>query len=282
MPAEARAGDAMNRPAAVALDAAAARQRSGRLRPRARGVDRAAEEARGRDRRRQGIRRCATPASPATAPRSRPTSTALSAVDRAGVRTAGARPQQLAFLINAYNAFTVEQDPHALPEPQVDPGLRQLRRQPVEGQASSRLLGQADAPRRHRARHHPRAGRFDEPRIHFAVNCASIGCPMLREEAYVAPRLDAQLEEQTLRFLSDRSRNRYDPASGRLEVSSIFDWYGKDFSPRLEGLPLASSSSSPGTRTGWRTIRRSSKTIREQKAGLKFLDYDWALNDAKP
>ncbi|MGH8526808.1 MAG: DUF547 domain-containing protein [Gammaproteobacteria bacterium] len=47
-------------------------------------------------------------------------------------------------------------------------------------------------------------GVYDDPRIHMAVNCASIGCPMLREEAYVGARLDAQLEEQVVRFLSDR------------------------------------------------------------------------------
>jgi hypothetical protein len=49
-------------------------------------------------------------------------------------------------------------------------------------------------------------GTYDDPRIHFAVNCASVGCPMLREEAYVGERLERQLDEQTARFLSDRSR----------------------------------------------------------------------------
>ena len=50
--------------------------------------------------------------------------------------------------------------------------------------------------------------------MHYALNCAAVGCPMLREEAYVAARLDQQLEEQALRFLSDRSRNRF--REGRL------------------------------------------------------------------
>ena len=70
--------------------------------------------------------------------------------------------------------------------------------------------------------------RFD-PRIHFAVNCASVGCPMLREEAFVADRLDAQLEQQAQRFMSDRTRNRWNPQRQRLEVSKIFDWFGEDF-----------------------------------------------------
>jgi hypothetical protein len=106
--------------------------------------------------------------------------------------------------------------------------------------------------------------RYREPRIHYAVNCASIGCPMLREEAYVAPRLEAQLEEQARRFLSDRSRNRF--RDGRLEVSRIFDWYKEDFEPReayfaryaaILGMPAGASPR------------------------LVFLDYDWTLNDSR-
>jgi hypothetical protein len=77
-------------------------------------------------------------------------------------------------------------------------------------------------------------GRYDDPRIHFAVNCASVGCPMLREEAFVAERLDTQLDEQAARFMADRSRNRY--AAGKLEVSRIFDWYGKDFALGHKGV----------------------------------------------
>ena len=68
------------------------------------------------------------------------------------------KDQQLAFLLNAYNAFTVRQDPAALSRPQVDPRFRHLRGQPVEGQVLP-APGQTDAPRQHRARHHPRAGR---------------------------------------------------------------------------------------------------------------------------
>src|SRR5213078_1488611 len=71
---------------------------------------------------------------------------------------------------------------------------------------------------------------YRDARVHFAVNCASVGCPMLREEAYVAGRLERQLDEQAARFLSDRSRNRV--AHGRLEVSRIFDWFKEDFEPR--------------------------------------------------
>ena len=121
-------------------------------------------------------------------------------------------------------------------------------------------------------------GRFDDPRIHFAVNCASIGCPMLREEAFVAERLEAQLDEQTQRFMSDRSRNRY--ADGKLEVSKIFDWYGGDFKLGHKGIPsltaffaryAAQLADAPADR----------ERIKAQGVAVGFLEYDWKLNDAK-
>ena len=56
-----------------------------------------------------------------------------------------------------------------------------------------------------------------------------VGCPALRPEAYRGDALETQLADQARRFLADRSRNRYDAASGRLEVSQIFEWYGQDF-----------------------------------------------------
>lgn len=116
---------------------------------------------------------------------------------------------------------------------------------------------------------------FDEPRIHFAVNCASIGCPALRPEAYTADRWDAQLDDQTRRFLRDRTRNRVlqrDPL--RVGVSSIFDWYGDDFDSAggvhgflaryPEALDLAPAETA---------------VLLAGDARIEFLDYDWTLND---
>lgn len=113
--------------------------------------------------------------------------------------------------------------------------------------------------------------RYGEPRIHYAVNCASVGCPMLREAAYVAARLEEQLEEQARRFLSDRSRNRV--RDGRLEVSKIFDWFKEDFEPRERYFaPYAKLlSDDPAQR----------KLVAGGKAKLSFLDYDWSLNDSR-
>lgn len=76
-------------------------------------------------------------------------------------------------------------------------------------------------------------GKYNDPRIHFAVNCASIGCPALREEAYNATDLESQLQEQTVRFLSDMTRNI--AQDNTLSVSSIFKWYGDDFEQGFKG-----------------------------------------------
>lgn len=118
-------------------------------------------------------------------------------------------------------------------------------------------------------------GAYDDARIHFAVNCASLGCPMLREEAYRAEHLDAQLDEQAWRFLSDRARNRVG-ADGALEVSSIFKWYGDDFS-RGSG-DLADYFARHAARLADEPAARL--RILEKRAPLRFLDYDWRLNDA--
>ena len=123
-------------------------------------------------------------------------------------------------------------------------------------------------------------GRYDDPRVHFAVNCASVGCPMLREEAFVAERLDAQLDGQTQRFLADRSRNRWNPSTGKLEVSRIFDWYGDDFKLGHRGI-----ASLPAFLARYADRLADSAADRERIASLNapisFLDYDWRLNDAK-
>ncbi len=123
-------------------------------------------------------------------------------------------------------------------------------------------------------------GVYDEPRVHFAVNCASIGCPMLREEAFTADRLPAQLQQQTERFMADRTRNRWNAQRGRLELSKIFDWYGDDFTLGHQGIrSLKAFAGQHAERLADAAADRA-----RLKAGdfdIAFLEYDWALNDAR-
>lgn len=202
---------------------------------------------------------------------------AVSAVPEAAFKSFSAGRQQ-AFLINAYNAFTIELILERYPNLQSIRDLGALfstpwKRKfvPLFGQRFSLDDIEHDMLRRR--------GRYDDPRVHFAVNCASIGCPALREEAFVAERLDAQLDEQALRFLSDRSRNRYDSARKRLEVSKIFDWYGEDF--RLGHRGVTSLPAYLGRFADQLAdLPADRETIRIGGAQIVFLDYDWRLNDA--
>jgi hypothetical protein len=171
------------------------------------------------------------------------------------------RAQRMAFLINAYNAYTVEKILARYPDLRSIWDFGKFFGNPFRDEFFS-LLGRKmslDGIEHEILRKH-----YKDPRVHYAVNCASIGCPMLREEAYVAARLEAQLEEQARRFLSDRTRNRWH--DGRLEVSKIFDWYKEDFEPReayfaryagVLGMPAGANPR------------------------LVFLDYDWTLNDSR-
>jgi Protein of unknown function, DUF547 len=178
------------------------------------------------------------------------------------------RDEQMAFLINAYNAFTVEKILARYPDIGSIWDFGKLFGNPFKDEFFV-LLGQKRSL--DWIEHEKLRKTYRDPRIHFAVNCASVGCPMLREEAYVAARLEAQLEEQARRFLSDRSRNRL--REERLEVSKIFDWFKQDFEPRAAYFARYADvlSDDPKGRAA----------IAGGKVGLRFLDYDWSLNDAK-
>ena len=191
---------------------------------------------------------------------------------------AWSRAQQMAFLINAYNAFTVEKILTRYPDLKSIRDFGSVFGNPWKDKFF-RLLGvetSLDGIEHGRLR---TKGVFDEPRVHFAVNCAAIGCPMLREEAYVAVRLEKQLEDQERRFLSDRSRNRYDAVGDKLIVSRIFDWYKEDWASGFKGI--ASREQYFARHAGLLTddpVQR--QRIALQQAGLAFTEYDWSLNDA--
>ena len=190
-----------------------------------------------------------------------------------------ARAERQAFLLNAYNAFTVELILTRYPDLKSIRDLGSLLSSPWKPKWIPLLGGKASLDDIEHAMLRKR-GDYDDPRVHFAVNCASIGCPALREEAFVAARLDAQMDEQTLRFMSDRTRNRYNPQRGRLELSKIFDWYGEDFRLGHRGI-----SSLPGFVARYAAQLADAPADRERiRAGgvdIAYTDYDWALNDAQ-
>lgn len=105
---------------------------------------------------------------------------------------------------------------------------------------------------------------FDDPRIHFALNCASGSCPILKPGAYSGQDLDAELDEQAKVFLNDGSKNAM--SAGKLELSKIFKWYEADF------------KSQGGVK---KFIEKYSDLEIDENADLDYQDYDWSLNDKK-
>ena len=202
---------------------------------------------------------------------------ALSGVGEAEFR-AWSKPRQMAFLINAYNAFTVELILANYPVKSIK-GIGSDLFENRWKRKFFRLLGRDASLDQIEHGMLRKPGSYDEPRVHFAVNCASIGCPMLREEAYTAAALEAQLEQQAVRFLSDRSRNRV-RARGRLEVSSIFDWFGEDWSSGYRGIKSLEQYFAGYARL-LSDDAAHQRLVAEGKAPISYLEYDWTLNDAK-
>jgi len=185
-----------------------------------------------------------------------------------------------AFLMNAYNAFTIRKILTRYPAIQSIRDFGTFFGNPWKDKFFT-LFGEPASLDMIEQEMLRKEGVYDEPRVHVAVVCASVGCPMLRNEAFVAERLDMQLEDAMRRFLSDRSRNRYDPGTRRLEVSKIFDWYGKDFEHGWHGY--ASVKATLARYADLLADRAEDRAaIRAGRVDVAFLDYDWSLNDAKP
>jgi hypothetical protein len=126
---------------------------------------------------------------------------------------------------------------------------------------------------------------FDEPRIHVALVCAAMGCPRLRNEPYVAARLDEQLDDQARRFLAHPKKFRIDRTDAKVRLSSIFKWFGTDFVKRhgtdekftrqksaVRAVLNFASGYLNGADRGY---------LQERKYSVSYLDYDWTLNEQK-
>ena len=174
------------------------------------------------------------------------------------------RRQQLAYWINLYNAATVrlviERHPVSSIR-KIDGGLLALgpwrqKRLTVAGEAVS--LGDIE--------HRILRPLHGDARIHFALNCASIGCPDLAAEPFDAARIDAQLEAAARRFVNHPRGLRLD--KGRLVGSSIFDWYAVDFGGKRGVVPALAKYADDKTRA-----------LLQGRTLIDSFSYDWALNE---
>ena len=183
--------------------------------------------------------------------------------------------KQLAFLINAYNAATIELILTRYPNISSIKELGNLFKSPWEKKWIS-LLGQTRSLDNIEHQLIRDSGRYNEPRIHFAINCASIGCPALRSEAFVAHRLDAQLEDSIRVFLSDRQRHFIKDKV--LKISKIFRWYRDDFERGWRGIEslvefLAYYYEALGL------TEKQRQQLLSHRLDIQFSDYDWRLNE---
>lgn len=130
--------------------------------------------------------------------------------------------------------------------------------------------------------HQELRARFDEPRIHLALVCAAHGCPALRSAPYAAAKLDEQFDDQARRFLADPQKFRIDRKKGRVGISPIFKWYGKDFVKSFAaGKKFAGS---PVERAVFNFMSghldaKDRAYLSAGKYAVEYLDYDWSLNE---
>jgi len=125
--------------------------------------------------------------------------------------------------------------------------------------------------------------RFNEPRIHMALVCAAMGCPPLRPEPYIGDQLDQQLDDQTRRFLGHREKFRIDRSKDVVHLSPIFKWFAEDFvrkyaPARNLGRHDDKTSAVLNFLAGY-LDEKDEQYIRTGDFKVKYLDYDWTLNE---
>jgi hypothetical protein len=174
------------------------------------------------------------------------------------------RDEQFAFYINAYNGWTIKLILTGYPGIKSIKNLGSIFKTPWKKQIA-RIDG--DIITLDKIEHDILRPGFKDPRVHFAVNCASKGCPPLRPEPYRADILEQQLDEMTRAFINDSQRNRLEGKT--LYVSSIFKWFSEDFHDDVVGFFLKYAQGD------------LKKQLEESKGDIqvKYLDYDWSLND---
>jgi hypothetical protein len=175
--------------------------------------------------------------------------------------------QQVSFLINLYNASTLRLIVSHYPLKSIK-DIGNILRGPFK-QPAVRLFSETTTLEY--IEHELLRKNYREPRIHFALVCAAKGCPSLRNEPYVASKLNEQLEDQGRTFLSATEKNRFDAHRRVLYLSPIFKWFHEDFEkPSGSVLKFVTPFFPPQLRAQLESAG---------PVAIRYTDYDWSLNE---
>jgi len=176
--------------------------------------------------------------------------------------------QQVAFLINAYNAFTIDWILKKYPVKSIK-DTASFFSNPWKKEFFS-LLGKKTTL--HKIEHDILRAQYNIPEIHYAIVCASLSCPNLLTKVYTPQGLDTQLELAAKLFLTDKAKNHFDIKKRTLYLSKIFDWYEDDFKKKYKSVEKAVAPYITDNSVG-------QKMIRDKDVKVKYLNYDWSLNE---
>lgn len=168
--------------------------------------------------------------------------------------------EQLAYWINAYNAFTVKLIADNYPLKSIKSIVDGLPMVNSPWDIKFFKIGNVSFDL-NTIEHEILRKQFNEPRMHFAINCASFSCPKLRNEAYVATIIETQLEEQTRDFINSADKNSINEKETKL--SKIFNWFQSDFGEKSMVLDF---------------IKTYEPSLNEANK-IEYMEYSWALNE---
>jgi len=192
----------------------------------------------------------------------------LATLSAASPQARASKEATLAFWINAYNAVTVRGILREYPTTSIRNHTAKLVGYNIWDDLLLTVGGRGYSLNQ---MEHEVLRKMGEPRIHFAIVCASISCPRLLNEAYTATRLNDQLTTNTQVFFAQPGNFRYDAGQRRFQISSILKWFGSDFGDSQAEQLRAIASYLP-TREAYDAAVINSVSI-------SYLDYDWGLND---
>lgn len=187
------------------------------------------------------------------------------------------RNEKLAFWINAYNAFTLRIVLENYP-------IESITDLHTGGKIIAYLLGKTvwdkEFIRINKKEYslnyieHEILRKMDEPRIHFAIVCASISCPALRNEAYDADKIEYQLENQAKLFVNDSTKNSFDLKKREAYISEIFNWFSEDFGDSDNNILKFISDYLPAN-------IKNDILIKTNDWEINYKNYNWNLNKYK-